>query len=86
MNYAICDVCGAHWDMEDNQWVSVKDRLPEEGVYVLVYDGNVNLDNGCFFEIAAHRIFNNGSKFISGAYSLQGITHWMPLPKPPEAP
>lgn len=64
-------------------WISVKDRLPSEGVDILVWDGNLNLDNICRYEIAAYRLFANGGHFISGPYSLQGITHWMPLPEPP---
>jgi len=47
-------------------------------------DGNINLDNFPFYEIAAYRTFNNGSFFISGPYVLQKITHWMPLPNPPQ--
>ena len=65
-------------------WISVKDKLPSEGEYVLVYDGNLDLDGKSFYEIAAYRIFNNGGHFIAGAYSLQNINFWMPLPSPPK--
>jgi hypothetical protein len=65
-------------------WISIKDQLPPEGKYVLVYDGNRNLDDIPFYEIAAYRSFQNGSFFISGAYTLQNIKFWMPLPIPPE--
>jgi hypothetical protein len=65
-------------------WISVEDRLPDEGKDVLVWDGNLNLDKIPIYEIAAYRRFANGNLFISGLYSLQGITHWMPLPEPPK--
>ena len=65
-------------------WIKVEDKLPEEGQYVLVYDGNRNLDDVPFYEIAAYRSFQNGSVFISGPYSLNNIKFWMTLPKPPE--
>lgn len=66
------------------EWISVNDRFPDEGKYVLVYDGNRNLDDVPFYEIAAYRIFNNGAHFISSCYSLQNIKFWMPLPSPPK--
>lgn len=76
-----CNLCDM---IEKTTWVSVKDKLPEEGIDVLVWDGNLSLDNIPKYEIAAYRTFANGSHFISGPYSLQGITHWMPLPNPTE--
>ncbi len=66
------------------KWISVKEKFPDEGVYVLVWDGNLNLDNQPFYEIAAYRTFNNGSFFISGPYCLHRVSHWMPLPNKPE--
>jgi hypothetical protein len=66
------------------EWIKCSERLPEDDKYVLVWDGNINLDNFPFYEIAAYRTFNNGSFFISGPYVLQKITHWMPLPNPPQ--
>lgn len=65
------------------EWISVKDRWPPEEQYVLVYDGNLNLDGLPFYEIASYRIFNNGGCFVSGPYSLNNILFWMPLPSPP---
>lgn len=67
-----------------SDWISVKEKYPEEGKDVLVWDGNLNLDNIPSYEIAAYRLFNNGSFFISGTYSLQNIIYWMLLPEPPK--
>lgn len=66
------------------EWIKCSERLPEEGEYVIVYDGNLDLDNKAFYEIAAYRTFNNRSVFVSGPYSLQNIKFWMPLPLPPK--
>jgi len=60
------------------EWISVKNKTPEEGKDVLVSDGFPK------YEIAAYRTFNNGQFFVCGSYTLSGVTHWMPLPKPPE--
>ncbi len=66
------------------QWISIKDKFPEEGKDVLVWDGNLSLENVPIYEIAVYRIFNNASCFISGSYFIRGVTHWMPLPQPPD--
>jgi hypothetical protein len=66
------------------KWISVKKSFPPEGQYVLVCDGNLNLDNEPFYEIAAYRTFQNGSFFIAGAYILHDIKFWMHLPEPPD--
>jgi len=64
------------------QWISVKDRLPEIGEWVLINDPEVcqrvappssNWDWE-FAWATDHQSF----------YEPTDITHWMPLPKPPE--
>ena len=42
------------------EWISVKDKMPEDGKEVLFSDG------------------------ISMIAYAQDVTHWMPLPEPPE--
>lgn len=66
------------------KWISVKDRLPDEGIEVLIYTGMIDLDNIPKYEIATYRIFSNASIFVSGPYNIHGVTHWMPLPPTPE--
>lgn len=63
-----------------SEWVSVRDRLPEIGVEVLVYDCGFmgvwslnKTDQGVFWEDG------HGDQ-----YSVDEVTHWMPLPEPPE--
>lgn len=69
------------------EWTSVKDKLPEDDGYVLVYAvGKYDT----VLEIAryAQRESVNGPKgwiypypFFPQEYT---ITHWMPLPEPPK--
>lgn len=57
-----------------SEWISVKDKLPANGNKVLYYDANYKkidcslYDYDCFMETS--RAFHN-------------VTHWMPLPEPP---
>lgn len=67
----------------EREWVSVKERLPEEMATCIVFVDEVE-DMGARVDIA---FFNVDSKGW-GTYSLHNwaggnITHWMPLPKPP---
>ena len=55
-------------------WISVKDGLPEKDVYVLGFDGD---------EI--EMVFlDDEMGFVTQEYVTHEITHWMPLPEPPE--
>ena len=56
-------------------WISVKERLPEEGKTVLVTDG-----------LFVHHGYLIDNRWWSYASCPEGFatTHWMPLPKPPE--
>ena len=71
-----------------SKWISVKDRLPEDGEYVLAYTIP-----------AFHPIGNEVCKFMcdevgnydTGHFRLAHsadkrnlVTHWMPIPNPPE--
>lgn len=64
-------------------WISVKDRLPEDGMDIIV----ANASTGT--EYVSHRdlIFFNESKdaFVPTSYFQEfKFTHWMPLPEPPK--
>jgi hypothetical protein len=70
------------------QWVSVKDRLPEEDIAVLVYGQVLNDPPDV---IGVRRRYNGDQEWKHTWESEDGfiyreddVTHWMPLPKPPE--
>jgi len=90
-----CDECG-HCKCEENKWISVKDKLPEEdeegySVTVLISDGK-NISIGYYeFEYFA-KDDEDPCLYSSDCWHDDGIaitkcnggygevTHWMPLP------
>jgi len=55
-------------------WIPVSERLPEEDRLVLYFG------NGC-----AYVAFFKDGAFLNEAYgAIVGVTHWMPLPAPPQ--
>jgi hypothetical protein len=74
------------------QWISVKDRLPEEGVWVLgyylIYENNI-YDVGVVKRFvhtwAEANIWLTNHKNGPLTYEeVDSITHWQPLPAPPK--
>ena len=62
------------------EWISVKDRLPEVAWRVLVTDGtNVNFGYTLCFEIKGVSPWCTLSPVMPDK-----VTHWMPLPQPPK--
>ncbi len=62
------------------EWISVKDRLPEEKVNCIVHYKHAYCDNDDYWAIGI--CFYDGEKFqMHWAYK---VTHWMPLPEPPK--
>lgn len=62
----------------ENKWVSVKERLPEDGECVLFYNrhyatGMAEVINGGFYDV---------TRETSG--EMTGVTHWMNLPAAPK--
>ena len=83
--------CARHWaeviadglisnGVTVQEWISVDDRLPEDGVRVLAAhdDGVVRIGicRGCFPAVM--------SKKHEKAFGFAEVTHWMPLPQPPK--
>ena len=62
------------------EWISVKDRLPEEKVDCIVHYRHAYCDDDDYWAIGI--CFYDGEKFqINPAYK---VTHWMPMPNPAE--
>lgn len=69
-----------------SEWISVKDRLPEQDGKVLCWygfkqDGEElgRMYRGCL-DYYAHDDTPHFQHGLTGLY----VTHWMPLPEPPE--
>lgn len=58
------------------EWISVKDRLPEEGFWVLGTDG----ERVYLFQRPDQVI----SEYLKPYNKVKETTHWMPLPQPPK--
>ena len=62
------------------EWVSVKERLPQEKGNCIVHYKHAYFDNDDYWAIGM--CFYDGEKFqFDPAYK---VTHWMPLPHPPK--
>lgn len=75
-------------------WISVKDRLPnDERCLVLLRSGLhkagrnlmeiATFYGGKFYLYVSYRDGANGD-LMTVPYKIDGVTHWMPLPEPPE--
>lgn len=65
------------------EWISVKDRLPEENDFYLVYI----VANSCpkNRQIITLYFSNLSKRFIYGSDEIFTVTHWMSLPQKPES-
>ena len=67
------------------EWISVKDRLPDDLTSVLVYFYGAGFESG---EQTFAVFSDNKFKVMDISNSLEDytdiITHWMPLPEPPK--
>ena len=66
-----------------NDWISVKDRLPETGGYYLVHQMNPRFKTS-FIQTARYSETRGTWLGAQALCSLDFVTHWMPLPEPPK--
>ena len=59
-----------------SEWISVEDGLPGR-VYVLVWE------SGC---PNVGYLSGSGKWYVDRDEVTRGVTHWMPLPQPPDNP
>lgn len=62
-----------------SEWIPVSERLPEDDQEVIVaWPGGVN--TGLYSQRAPHWHYY----YAESEVEFPGVTHWMPLPDPPE--
>ena len=69
-----------------SEWISVKDKMPELNTWVLIY---AKFTIPVFeMERGIRKTGDVYKSFYNGRFSKHGelVTHWMPLPNPPEKP
>lgn len=65
-------------------WISVKDRMPQDETEVVIL---VQHRIGWYRALAWHDEFgwhSSAEEFVDGESESDYVTHWMPLPEPPE--
>lgn len=73
------------------EWISVKDRLPEEDISVLLVDSSRKHNDPCLMAVGILRRnvlydggFNMRWEIGHDTELFDYFTHWMPIPAPPE--
>jgi len=71
-----------------HRWISVKDRLPEEGEEVLIFGQYLN-DIPKILGVRSRYKGDQDWKYTwegpdEWVYRENDVTHWMPLPEPPK--
>ena len=79
-------------DFLREQWINVKDKLPdEEGKYIVIAYNGITIDILYFYK--RYPYCNSGIRTDRpvwcgyddyGDFEVKSVTHWMPLPEPPE--
>lgn len=66
---------------ENNGWISVKDKLPEQPKEIIVCNGKDSICCGLYQRPDSFTsVLPSGETF---KYHINEFTHWQPLPKPP---
>ena len=69
--------------LDEPEWISVEDRLPEKGVVVLVSDGeNIYIGKG-WTGMGGGPVTSLSGYSDNGQVCIFPLTHWRPIPDPP---
>ena len=66
------------------EWIKCSERMPEEGEDVIVYDDLRQVHEGCYFRYGDRVSWDIPSYNPQSYYVEVNVTHWMPMPEPPE--
>ena len=77
-HYAIAELRAELAELrEANRWIPVEERLPEAGVKAIATDGD-------HVDMALYDYNNEWDWWVPIGNADEEITHWRPLPTPPE--
>jgi hypothetical protein len=62
------------------KWISVNDRMPEDGQEVIIYSEGGKVEAGVYYS----NEFGFDYYDVSIRDIIVNVTHWMPLPEPPK--
>lgn len=69
-------------------WIKCIERMPEEGQTVICYNGmtwmGFHIEQCCPYERSKKGWNIDFPKYNNGIFKEEEVTHWMPLPNPPE--
>ena len=69
------------------EWISVKDRLPDQsGEVLVIVSGNPqkNITLNCAYELAEYDPYDGWIMEMWPEWEDAVVTHWMPMPQPPK--
>ncbi len=60
------------------QWISVEDKLPKKGTWCLVFSPR-------YYQVAEYTENEKWAHaYGCNAWNVAEVTHWLPIPKPPQ--
>lgn len=65
--------------VESKRWIPVSERLPEEGLTVLTYDAQEDIEFGEYNDGKWYWLLESGADYWA---ENKGVLAWMPLPEP----